>query len=440
MKVTLIGAGSVLWSPKVLGDFYITDQQPIDELCLMDINPEALKPIVKLTELMAEKTSRKFRITTETNLEKAVESADFVVIAIAVGGLKAMEKDLQIPEKYGVLHTVGDTVGPGGHSRLLRSVPVFTDMAKRIEKINPNAWIINISNPLTGITKLIREQTSLKVVGLCAGIVNHIWILKDLLGFDDPSDVDFTVAGIDHCSWFLDLNVNGKNIYPQLKEMTVEQLDQKASLLNSKDEWANLDSLTAGFTLFKRLGYLPAISDRHVGEFFPYFITSQDSLNRYHMKRTSIADRVGWGENARKNLMAIIRGEQELSINKTRDIVVDVINALAGSGEIVTTINYPNQGQIANLPKGSVVETIGRIGKNKVEPIAAGSLPDQIVPFVLPHALRQELVIKAAIEGSRELFISALLSDPNIINIDKVEQMADELLQAHKDLLPQFNK
>jgi len=280
----------------------------------MDIAIERLEPIAALAELMTKQTGRVFRITRENDLERAVADADFVVTAIAPGGLKAMENDLVIPEGFGLYPTVGDTIGPSGFSRLLRNVPVFLDIAQRVEKVAPDAWFINISNPLTAITKLIAEQTSMKTLGLCAGIVNHVWILKDLLRFEDLSEVDLRVGGIDHCSWFLDLKVNGEDLYPALRAMSVDELDHKASLGHSRDEWAGLDSLRAGFTLFKRLGYLPAISDRHLGEFFPYFIKSEEAMAPYEIKRTHISHRIGWGENAQKNLSAILAGEEDLEI------------------------------------------------------------------------------------------------------------------------------
>lgn len=437
-KVTLIGAGSVLWTPKILGDFYIVPDQPIDEICLMDINVEAAKRVADLAKTMGKKTGRKFSITVEPELERSVERADFVVIMISSGGLKAMEKDLSISEKYGVFHTVGDTVGPAGFSRLLRNVPVFKDMVIRIEDVTPDAWIINLSNPLTGITKIISEQTSMKTVGLCAGIVNHLWILKDLFGINDPSEMEYKVGGIDHCSWFLELKAKGDDIYPKLRGMTIEQLNKKGSFPYSKDEWVHLDSLTAGFTLFKILGYLPAISDRHIGEFFPFFLSSKENLKRYGMKRTTIQDRLNWGKTARETLMELLASKRKLQITKSRDIVVDVINALAGSGEIVTTVNSPNEGQIANLPKGSVVETLARVSEGNINPLETGFLPPQIRTIVLPHLLRIELVLKGALEGSRELFTFALMDDPTTIKLHNIPKMAEELLEAHKELLPQF--
>ena len=438
-KVTLIGAGSVLWSPKVLGDFFVIPEQPIEEICLMDIAIERLEPIAALAQMMSDQTGRKFRITKENDLERAVEGADYVVTAIAPGGLAAMEKDLLIPERYGIYPTVGDTVGPSGFSRLLRNVPVFLDIAHRVERVAPEAWFINISNPLTAITKLIATQSSLRTLGLCSGIVNHIWILKDLLRFENFSEVSFQVGGVDHCSWFLSLEVRGEDVYPRLRAMSLENLDEQASLGHSKDEWAGLDSLKAGFVLFKRLGYLPAISDRHVGEFFPFFVRSEEKLRRYTMKRTHIAHRIGWGKNAQAKLDAILAGEEDLVLSKTRDIVVDVINALAGAGKITTTINYQNEGQIGNLPKGSIVETLGTVDTNVVTPLPVGSLPDPITAIVLPHVVREEIALEAALKGSRELLVSALASDPSVQDLDSIPEMVDDLILENRDFLPQFD-
>lgn len=437
-KVTLIGAGSVLWTPKILGDFYVMASQPIDEICLMDINPDALEPVIALAELMEKKTGKKFKLTTETELERSVQSSSFVVVSIAAGGLKAMESDLSIPEDFGVLATVGDTVGPSGHSRLLRNAPVFLDMARRIEKVSPHIWFINVSNPLTALTRLINQQTSLKTLGLCSGILNHIWILKDLLGFDEFEDVDFTVGGIDHCSWFLKLIIKNKDIYPELRRLSLKEMESRVSFLLSKDEWANLDSLTAGFTLFKTLGYLPAISDRHLCEFFPFFISSKENLSKYNIKRTSINHRQLWGNNAKKVIKEILKGDRELMLSKSRDIVVDVINSLAGAGDIETTINYPNEGQIENLPAGSVVETKGHIRFNQIVPEYIGSLPEQLLSIIQPHIVRQELVLRASMEGSRSLFKAALVSDPNIKELEGIDELIELLLEANKDYLPQF--
>jgi len=437
-KVTLIGAGSVLWSPKILGDFYIVPDQPVEEICLMDVNPSSLDPIKALTGLMEKKTGRKFRVTVESHLERAAQGADYVVVAISVGGLKAMEKDLAIPEKYGVFATVGDTVGPAGFSRLLRNVPVFLDMAQRVEKVAPDAWFLNVSNPLTPLVEMISRKTSLKTAGICCGIVNHLWTLQDLLGFQEYSEVDFTVAGIDHCSWFLELAVRGEDAYPRLRDMTVPELESAGRLDRSKDEWANLDSLAAGFSLFQELGYLPAISDRHLGEFFPFFLTSRETLDRYSMKRTRISDRIAWGDAARENLKLVLAGERPLKIVKTRDIVVDIVNALAGSGEVVTTINSPNAGQVANLPSGAVVETKARVGRDRIMPIETGSLPTQLTAIVLPHILRQQLALEAALAGSRDIFAAALACEPTIRDLASVRPLADELINAHRNLLPQF--
>jgi len=438
-KVTLVGAGSVLWSPKVLGDFFVAPEQPIEEICLMDIVLERLKPIAALAELMSRQTGRKFRITCETELEKAVQGAGYVVVAIAPGGLGAMENDLLIPEKYGIHATVGDTVGPSGYSRLMRNVPVFLDIARRVEKVAPEAWFINISNPLTAITRLVSSHTSLRTVGLCAGITNHIWILKDLLGFEEFNQVDYEVAGIDHCSWFLRLKINGRDLYPELRALSIDELDSRASLRHSRDEWAGLDSLRAGFTLFKYLGFLPAISDRHLGEFFPFFLRSEQSLNAYGMKRTNISHRMAWGKAAQESLNSVLAGEKELVINKTRDIVVDVINALAGSGRIHTTVNYQNEGQLDNIPRGTIVETLGTIDLDRILPDSVESLPAPLVPVVLPHVLREELALEAGLSGSQDLLVSALVTDPAVQALDSIPRMVNELLWANREFLPQFD-
>jgi len=439
-KVTLVGAGSVLWAPKILGDFYVSQARRVDEICLMDVNAAALEPIVALASRMEDRTGRGLSVTAETDLERAAAGADYVVVSIAVGGLEAMARDLEVPTRFGTYPTVGDTVGPSGLSRLLRNAPVFLDLAARIESAAPRAWLINLSNPLTPLTWLIGETTSLKTVGLCAGIVNHLWILKDLLEVAGPEEVDFSVAGIDHCSWFLELKARERDLYPRLRAMSVDELDAGASLGHSLDEWAGLDSLTAGFTLFEALGYLPAISDRHLGEFFPYFLSGDRELRRYNMKRTGISHRQRWGREARERLRAILSGEREPGLSKSRDIVVDVIEALDGAGAIRTTVNYRNAGQVGGLPDGAVVETAARVSTGRIEPEAVDGLPPQLLAVVEPHIHRQQLAVRAALEGSRELFTAALATDPTVYSLERVGELVNALIEANRDHLPRFRE
>jgi alpha-galactosidase len=437
-KVTLVGAGSILWAPKVLGDFYVVPDQPIDEICLMDTNPAAIEPIRALTALMEKQTGRRFRISAESDLDRAARGADFVVVSIAVGGLKAMENDLRLGEKYGALVTVGDTVGASGYSRLLRCIPVFVDLARRVETVAPKAWLINVSNPLTPLTRQIGASTSLRTVGICAGIINQVWILQDLLGFRSVDELRFEVGGIDHCSWFTRLAVRGQDVYPELRRMTPEALLARASLDKSRDEWSRLDSLLAGFALFKQLGCLPAISDRHLCEFFPFFLRDAASLARYGIKRTHIADRIGWRDGAERRLRAWLAGEEVLQLSKTRDIVVDVINALAGGNPCTTTVNYRNQGQIEGLPPETVVETLADVRRDTITPLPIGPLPRALQAVVLPHVLRQELVREAALTGSRDLLAAALVTDPTVTQLDSVRALAEEMIETQKELLPAF--
>jgi alpha-galactosidase len=437
-KVVLVGAGSVLWTPKVLADFHVMPDQPIDEICLMDLNPAALTPMQALASLMQRQTGRDFRVTTESDLDRACRGADYVVVSISVGGLKGMENDLRVAERHGALATVGDTVGPSGYSRLLRCAPVMLDLARRVERAAANAWFINVANPLTPLTRLVGGHTSLRAVGLCCGIINQVWMLQDLLGFRDFAEVEFRVGGIDHCSWFLDLRVRGRDVYPDLRRLTVESLAAAASLGRSRDEWAALDSLRAGFTLFKRLGFLPAISDRHLCEFFPFFLRDEESLARYGVRRTRVADRMEWRDAADRRLRAWLDGKETLHLAKSRDIVADVINALAGGRPCVTTVNYRNQGQTEGLPRESVVETLASVSRDRISPMPAGPLPTQVQAVVLPHLLRQELVLRAALEGSREMLTAALTTDPTVTRLESVDALVEEMIEAQKDLVPAF--
>ena len=215
-----------------------------------------------------------------------------MVVTITTGGLRTMQPDLEVPEKYGIFQTVGDTVGPAASRVALRNVPVFVGIARAMEKQCPQAWLLNLSNPLSALTRAVNKETGIRCVGLCHGIYGTVNTYADFFGVP-PRDIAFVNTGIDHCSWFTSFRVQGREAREILAERGIDAwLARPVTDAPSDPVFARLFPFRCSFLLGRELGALPAIGDRHMAEFFPVFLQGKENVARYGLVRTTIADRV----------------------------------------------------------------------------------------------------------------------------------------------------
>ncbi len=439
-KIALIGGGSYGWMPVIVSDMVMAPELGDSEVILMDIAPETLALTGPLAKKYAEKAGSKLRFSTTTSYEEALRDADYVVVTISTGGLEATRADLEVPEKYGIYQTVGDTVGPGGWSRALRNVPVFLDLARKMERYCPKAWMLNCSNPLTTLTRAVCRETSIRAVGLCHGVVGFMQSLKPLLGFETLKDVDFVSSGIDHCGWLLKCRVKGSDAFAMLREKGLGPGGKAAVTLESIDQFIPNEHIRVAFLIFAELGYLPTIGDRHIVEFFPHFLTDLDMMKRLGIKRTSADDRIRNREAARERIQRVLAGREEIKLRKANDVVLEFIVAASGKGEQTIMLNVPNEGQIPNLPPGAIVDTKCCVNTAGIEPLCTGPLPPALESLIEPHLLRQEMCIAAALSGDRQTALAALVTDPLVRDMTTARRMMEELLAANKEHLPAFFK
>jgi alpha-galactosidase len=426
--------------PVILSDLVLAPELGDSEVVLMDINPEPLTLTGPLANLYAEKAGSKLRFRTTTSYEEAMRDADYVVVTISTGGLEAMRVDLEVPEKYGIYQTVGDTVGPGGWSRALRNVPVFMDLARKMERYCPKAWMLNCSNPLTALTRVVNRDTGVRAVGLCHGVVGFMQSLKPLLGFDSLKDVDFISSGIDHCGWLLRLKVNGRDGFAMLRERGLHPGSKVTPTLESIDQFIPNEHIRVAFLIFAEIGYLPTIGDRHIVEFFPHFLTDTQLMKRLGIKRTSVADRIIGRDAAKARIERILAGQEQIRLQQGRDVVLQFILASSGKGAQIIILNLPNEGQIPNLPTGAIVDTRCCVNSGGVEPLGTGPLPPVLKSIVEPHLIRQEMTIDAALSGDRQMALAALATDPLVQDLTTARQMMEELLTGNRKYLPAFFK
>ncbi len=403
-------------------------------LVLMDIDPE---PLPKMSAYLTKAVSVMgvhATVSTTTSLRDALQGADFVVVTISTGGFTSMAVDLDVPAKYGIRQSVGDSVGPGGINRALRNIPVLVGIAKEMERVCPDAWLLNITNPMTCLTRSVTRETSINAVGLCHEIGGYC--LDVAIAFKKRwEDVHATFTGVNHFPVVTALDVDGEDGLALLADVTPSGPGEPFSL----EDFAHRHQLS--LALLKRLGALPAAGDRHLAEFMPWVLTEQSgwgadwgiALTPISAREKSQADYIG-------DVDDILAGTKELPTWQSGEMVAPVIDSLVTGTRRDLPLNLPNTGQCPDMPADAVVEAMCVVdgsGMRGREPVSA---PAPAAELLRRHSATQELTVEAAVSGDRELVRAALALDPLAGRGDlrDIDAMADDLLAGTARWLPQF--
>lgn len=438
-KIVMVGGGSYNWCPKLLRDLMLAEELDGSEVVLLDPKLKAAQEVKAAGEAMAKRFGRRYRIRATSGETAAFRNADFVIITISTGDLEMMAHDLAIPEKYGIFQTVGDTVGPGGWSRSLRNVPVFVHLAQQIEKLSPRAVVLNYTNPLACLTGAIHRVSGLRNVGLCHGVFGSYNLLQKLFNCHEK-DLAVRFGGVNHFVWVLDFTVRGRPGYPLLKKRLGRKTLDEALTEGETDEAGFHSHHALCHELYSQHGYLPYVGDRHTCEFLPGYLTPRESaLKKFRLVRTTIAQRRANRRRARSWTLSLAAGKADPG-PRSRETATNIIAAIARGEAFCDVVNLPNEGQIDNLPRGAVVETLGLVDSLGFRPISSGPMP--ALPQLLsePHCRCQLMTLEAALTGDRELALQSLMADPVCAHLSpsEVRSMGRELMAATKKWLPQF--
>ena len=436
-KIALIGGGSYGWGPNVVSRILAHAELDGWQVMLHDLDPEPLELVWQLGQRRCAQLGSTVQLERTTDLAAALDGASHVIVTITTGGLRAMRVDVEIPERYGVFQTVGDTVGPGGLNRTLRNLPVFVGLARSMERHCPKAWMLNASNPLSALTRAVSRETSIRALGLCHGVKGVARMLAGFFGVE-LGQCAYVNSGIDHCAWFTEFLVQGRPAADLLAEQGLEAwLQLPPDEAAADPRFGRLYTIRCGLALGRQLGALPAIGDRHLVEFFPGYLSSTESVARHGLKRTPMADREAGRQQARERLAAELTAAEPPTAVTGSDDVAGWIAALAGGTPLEDNVNIPNIGQIPQLPWGAVVETRGVLDATGCRPLVS-PLPPALEAIVRPHVLREELLVEAAIEGSMAKALAALTSDPLLGCPDQAPELLAELMAGTESWLPQF--
>jgi alpha-galactosidase len=447
-KITFLGGGSYQWVPVLFRDIAVNPHLAEMRFVLHDIHSGRNAEMADVCRIIAGKLGSEVAVETEDDLDRALEGAAAVILCISTGGLDAMEHDIEIPKRYGIFQPVGDSTGPGGISRTLRNVPVVTDLVRRMESLCPEAWLLNLTNPMNQIVRAVQQTSRIKVVGLCHEFKSFMSTVQSLLGLKDwHSETSVTIGGINHFAWVKELRVRGEDGLELLRNHIAGESSSGAragGAGNDVNPSHSLSSNRVKFSLFETYGLIPYPGDRHLVEFFPYYLSEKTNYGAdFGVELTAIDDRrfkwIGYYKERISEWTAA--GENSVPREPSDEALAPILASLIGGGPVtVQPATLPNCGQVANLPRDTSVETLASFGDDAVWPHAGGDLPLSVLALVHKHSLIQDLTVEAAIEGSREKALQAMLADPLNNSNDQrdIHSMLDELLQANAPLLPQF--
>ena len=447
-KITIIGAGGFVFPFRLIGDLLSFPALRSAQLCLMDINPEKLAPVADATRKLVAHHGFDTRVVETTDRRGALSGADFVIITFQVGGVESYRWDVEIPRKYGVDQTVGDTIGPGGVFRFLRSVPAYRAIAADALEVCPDAVFINYANPMAMATGYL-NALGLKTVGLCHSVQGTTRMLARTLGV--PYDeVSYVCAGINHQAWVLSFRRGREDLYPRLRAVMTERhvvgraagdlLDDdgdhsEAAIAASTYEGGNEQVRT---TLMNHFGYFETESSHHASEYVPYFRKTADMVESYLPERWDYYE-ICAAHDDQGDLdtqLAKLSANLEPSV----EYGASIINSVVTGTPSVVYGNVPNtKGLISNLPPEACVEVPCLVDHNGVQPTAVGPLPLQLAALNRTNIGVQTLAVLAATSGERENVYHAVALDPltaALCTLEQARAMTDELLHAHSDLLP----
>ncbi|WP_257348965.1 alpha-glucosidase/alpha-galactosidase [Pseudalkalibacillus decolorationis] len=431
-KITFIGAGSSVFAKNILGDCMLTPSLKDFEFALYDINNERLNESKTMLENLKTKLGKSVSIKAYNDRKEALLDAKYVVNAIQVGGYKPSTViDFEIPKKYGLQQTIGDTVGIGGIFRSLRTIPVMLGIAKDIQQVCPDAWLLNYTNPMAVLTGTMLRHGGIKTVGLCHSVQVCVPMLLDSLGIEKDK-IQTKIAGINHMAWLLEVSRNGEDLYPEIKRRAkVKQKTKHTDMVR--------------YELMNRFGYYVTESSEHNAEYHPYFIKNQypELIEKFNIPLDEYLRRCEEKVNRWDKMREEVVNNVQLTHTRTEEYASYIIEAMETDKPIKIGGNVLNTGRlISNLPEKSCVEVPCLVDRSGVSPCFVGELPEQLAALNRTNINTQLMTIEAAITQKKEHIYQAALLDPHTsaeLSIDDIVSLCNELIEVHGDMLPKYN-
>jgi len=436
-RITFIGAGSLGFTRKLVRDILTFPLLRDATLALMDVDPERLEFSRRSIQRIIDLGNYPARVEATLDRAEALKDADVVLCTILAQGVDVWRHDIEIPKKYGVDTNVGDTRGPSGIFRALRTIPVMVDIVKDMERYCPNAVLLNYTNPMAMLCRALQRVSDIPVTGLCHSVQGTAEMLASWIGAP-MNEITYTCAGINHQAWYLDYKWNGRDAYPLIREALGKPEIYNEEIVRNE--------------MFLHLDRYVTESSGHNSEYNWWFRKRPDLIEKYCIHGT------GWnpGEYAyilkeyqksettwRDQAKEWFANETPISLERGHEYAAYIINALRGGEVFGFNGNVPNTGLITNLPADACVEVPVYVDRNGFRPVHVGALPPQCVALNHVSVMVEEMAVEAALTGDPRLVFHAIAYDPltaAVLSLAEIEAMVNEMLAQNRPYLPKFTK
>jgi len=442
-KLVIIGAGSTVFVKNLVGDLLTYDELVIDKISLVDIDKYKLDIMEKLIKKMCKQEKKNIVIEAATDRREVLGDADYVVCTIDVGIVDLYEKELSIADKYGINQNVGDTVGPGGVFKGLRTIPVILEICKDIEELCPNAKFFNYSNPMCITMIAVKEFTDIEAYGLCHSVQGTQKQIADYIQVT-LERMAFVCAGINHMAWFLKIEVDGEDIYPLLKDIsknsrTIKEISKNESIYSHYGVEL-IDYVR--FEIMKHFGFFVSESPFHMSEYVPYFRKNEMQIKQLRVNNRWWLEHCINREVYFEEIKKIVNNDEKIKIEKSDEYLPEIIRSIETGRIFKANINLINNGLIANLPLKCCVEVPCFIDASGINPCYIGDLPEQCAALCRTNINVQMLAVRAVFEKNwdrkKEYIMQAIKVDPltsSLLTLNEITEMVEELISLNKDFL-----
>jgi alpha-galactosidase len=430
-KITLVGAGSMVFATRLVGDFLSFDAFSDGEFALMDIDEHRLDRTRRVAQAMVDNEGLDATVTATLDRREALADADYVLNMINVGGTDPFENEIRIPERYGVKQAIGDTTGPGGIFRALRTIPTVLDIAADMEELCPDALLLNYTNPMAMLCKALFDATDVEAVGLCHSVPHTASAIAEYVGVP-AEELDYWVAGINHMAWFLECTHDGESVYPALHEAARDEATYRRD--------------TVRFEVLRHLGAFPTESSHHMSEYLPYVRTDDERIDA--MTGTDYAERMptatyleGWkARSARRDSPDLDVDLETVGVERSEEYAARLVHSLETDTTRRFNLNVSNRTDaIENLPTDACVEVPTYVDGSGIHPASVGDLPTELAALDRQHTAVYELAVEGALEGNRAKVHRAVKLDPltgAACTLEEIHEMTEELIAANDEHIP----
>jgi alpha-galactosidase len=423
-KVAFIGAGSVVFTKSLLADMLRLPALREIEIALHDIDPERVAAAEAMGHWVASELGAAPAITTHEDGRSTIDGADFVLNMVQVGGHEATLVDFEIPARYGLRQTIGDTLGIGGVFRALRTAPHMLALGREMAELCPDAWLLNYTNPMAMLCELVYQGTPTStVVGLCHSVQYTVRDLARLIDVDE-AEITFLAAGVNHQAFLLRFERDGESLYPLLDARIAGDADLQRRVR---------------VAVYRRLGFFPTESSEHLAEYVPWIMRSDAELERF---RTPVGEYIRRSEENLEEFARVrdaLRRGEPMELGESVEYAAAIIDAMVTGTPTVIYGNVPNTGLVGGLPEGTCVEVPCLVDATGVRPTQVLDYPPHLAALNRTYVNVVELTVRAVLEERPDWVRLAAALDPNAsatLTLDEIDALCDELTAAHGDLIP----